>query len=285
MNKDLPHTTADPPVIGVSACRRLAEPDTDDGRIGGYHTVGEKYLTAVTDAAAGVPVLLPALGDGSSGGRLNLHSLLAPLDGLLMTGSPSNIEPHHYDGDPSHPNTAHDPERDATTLPLIRLAVEAGLPLLAICRGLQELNVAFGGTLHQSVQELPRWNDHPMPQSDNPDARYGLVHGVRLIEDGTLAKLAHQVGADPDNLMVNSLHAQAIDRLADRLTVEAISNDGIIEGVRVIDTPTFALGVQWHPEYRPLDNPFSTALFRAFGDACRVRRSYVSSYRRAFLED
>ncbi len=266
MNKSLPHTPAGPPLIGVPACRRQAAPGT-------YHTVGEKYLTAVTDAAGGVPVLLPALGDGGNGGRLDLRALVARLDGLLMTGSPSNVEPQHYDGEPSRLDTKHDPERDATTLPLIRLAIEAGLPLFAVCRGVQELNVALGGTLHQNVQELPGKRDHRMRQHDDPEVRYGLVHRVRLTEDGALAELARQAGVDPENLMVNSLHAQAIDRPADRLAVEAISDDGVIEGVRVIDAPAFALGVQWHPEYRPLDDPFSTALFRAFGEACRARQS------------
>ncbi len=253
-----------PPVIGVPACRRQAEPGT-------YHTVGEKYLTAITDAAGGLPVLLPALGDGGNGGRLHLQALVERLDGLLVTGSRSNVEPHHYDGEPSRPDTKHDPDRDATTLPLIRLALETGLPLFAICRGVQELNVALGGSLHQNVQELPGKRDHRMPRHDDVEVRHGPMHPVRLTEGGALAALAREVGVDPGSLMVNSLHAQAIDRPAKRLAVEALSDDGVVEAVRVIDAPAFAIGVQWHPEYRPLDNPYSSALFRAFGDACRAR--------------
>lgn len=270
MNKSLPQTPAGPPLIGVPACRRQTAP-------GVYHTVGEKYLTAVTDAAGGVPVLLPALGDGGKGGRLDLRALLARLDGLLMTGSPTNVEPHNYGGEASRKGTKHDAERDATTLPLIRLAIEAGLPLFAICRGVQELNVALGGTLHQNVQELPGKHDHRMRKHDDPGVRYGLVHYVRLTEDGVLAALARQAGVNGENLMVNSLHAQAIDRPADRLAVEAISDDGVIEGVSVTDAPAFAVGVQWHAEYRPLDDPFSTALFRAFGDACRAHQAAHAS--------
>ena len=246
------------PLVGVPACQKHI-----DGAP--FHTAGNKYLTALTDAADVHPVVIPALGMTM---RQDPASLLARLDGLLITGSPSNVEPHHYAGPPARDPDKADPARDATTLPLIRAAVAADVPLFAICRGIQELNVALGGTLHQHVHELPGVADHRMPQSDDRDIRYGPRHPVRLTAGGRLADLAHQVGADPEHLTVNSLHSQAIDRPADGLTVEAVSHDDVIEAVSVPGN-RFTIGVQWHPEYKVLDDPYATALFAAFGAACR----------------
>ncbi len=242
------------PLIGVSGCEKSADGHT-------IYTVSRKYVLSVVDGAHGVPVMLPPMGDSHDGGHFDIETIIGRLDGLLITGSPSNVEPHHYDGKPSRPGTAHDPARDATTLPLIRAAIDAGLPLLAICLGIQELNVALGGTLHQRVQELPGKRDHRMPQSPDLDVRYGLRHTVRTTPGGILADLAAKCGMDPSAVMVNSLHAQAIDRLAQGLVVEAMSDDGVIEAVRVKDAPEFALGVQWHPEYEVRENPFYSAVF------------------------
>lgn len=247
------------PLVGVPAC--LKEVDAAP-----FHVAGNKYLTALTDAAKVHPVVIPALGLDE---RLEADSLLARLDGLLITGSPSNVEPHHYAGPPARDPTKADPARDATTLPLIRAAVAADIPLFAICRGIQELNVALGGTLHQHVHELPGVADHRMPEVDDRDVRYGPRHPVRLTAGGRLAALAEQIGADPDNLVVNSLHSQAIDQPASALTIEAISHDGVVEAVSV-DGNRFAIGIQWHPEYKALENAYSSALFTAFGDACRA---------------
>lgn len=242
------------PLVGLPACVK-----DWSGHL--FHACGEKYLAAVAVAAEAMPLVIPALGDVA-----DIPSLVGQLDGLLLTGSPSNVEPHHYAGPASAPGTAHDPHRDATTLPLIREAIRAGLPLLAICRGIQELNVALGGTLHQRVQELPGKMDHRSPKDRSRDEQYGPRHPVRLAPGGLLARLA---GAD--ELVVNSLHAQAIDRLAECLLVEAVSPDGLIEAVRVKDAAAFAVGVQWHPEWRVMENPFSRALFAQFGEAARAR--------------
>ncbi len=250
------------PLIGVSGCQKKTDGHT-------IYTVGHKYVLAVVNAADAVPVMLPPLGDSRNGGDFDIETVVGRLDGLLVTGSPSNVEPDHYDGPASRPGTLHDPARDATTLPLIRAAIEADLPVLAICRGLQELNVAYGGTLHQHVHELPDKHDHRMPQGPDHDVRYGLRHPVRTTPGGQLADLASEAGLNPDNVMVNSLHAQAIDRLGAGLAVEAVSEDGVIEASRVEGAPAFALGVQWHPEFKPLENPFYAAIFRAFGAACR----------------
>jgi putative glutamine amidotransferase len=171
-----------------------------------------------------------------------------------------------YGGAPDRPDSPQDPKRDATTLPLIRAAVEDGLPLFCICRGIQELNVAFGGTLHTRVHEQqPEAFDHRAPQGEM-EVKYGPRHAVELTADSEIARL---VGSR--RIEVNSLHWQAIDRLGERLAVEGRAPDGVIEAVRVADARSFALGVQWHPEWQVLQNPVSVALFRAFGDAARRR--------------
>jgi putative glutamine amidotransferase len=245
-----------PPLIGVPACMV----QRDGFR---YHQVADKYVDSVIDGAGGLPVLIPALGP-----RLDFDVLLAELDGLLITGSPSNVEPHHYGGRAPRPDSPRDPARDATTLPLIRRALDLAVPLFAICRGLQELNVALGGTLHQDVHELPGRADHRSDKTVPPAERYALVHPVRLVPDGSLQGLLDGTAT----IQVNSLHAQAIDRLAERLRIEALAPDGTIEAVSVPDARGFVLAVQWHPEWRVLENPTSRRLFAAFGAACRARQ-------------
>lgn len=240
------------PLVAIPACRRILDPHP-------FHVVGEKYINAVVSAADAVPVLVPALGPG-----LAIADLLGRVDGLMLTGSPSNVEPHHYAGRASRHGTAHDPHRDATTLPLIRAVVAAGLPVLAICRGFQEVNVALGGSLHQNVQDLPGMLDHREDESADLEHRYAPVHELELSPGGALQALA--AGRQ---VRVNSLHAQGVDRLADALLVEATAPDGLIEAFRLRDDRQFLLGVQWHPEWRVLDDPFSRAIFHSFGAACR----------------
>jgi putative glutamine amidotransferase len=154
-----------------------------------------------------------------------------------------------------------------TTLPLIRRALELGVPLLAICRGIQELNVALGGSLHQHVHEVAGRSDHRSDKSVPLAERYGPAHPITLTPRGILQGLLDGAAT----VEVNSLHGQAIDRLAPGLAVEALVPDGTIEAVRVVGVRGFALGVQWHPEWRVLDNPISRRLFAAFGAACRAR--------------
>ena len=241
------------PIIGVPADRRLLGSHW-------FHCVGEKYLTAVVEAAQAVPLIVPAFGEQSE-----LELLLDSCDGVLLTGSPSNVEPHRYAGSASLPGTWHDPARDATTLPLIPRAVEAGLPLLAVCRGFQEFNVAYGGTLHQRLHELPGFLMHKEDETQPLELQYAASHEVRLTPGGALARLAGR-----ETIEVNSLHSQGIDRLGDGLLVEGRAPDGVIEAVRVKDARGFAIAVQWHPEWQVLSNEFSTALFAAFGAAARA---------------
>jgi putative glutamine amidotransferase len=245
-----------PPIIGVSGCRK----DIDGYE---YDSAPHMFIEALEKACGAVPLIVPTLG-----AALDRKTLLAHVDGMLFTGSVSNVEPHHYDGPDSVEGTAHDPYRDATTLPLIREAVEAGVPILCICRGFQELNVAYGGSLHQRVFEVPGLLDH----RSNPKVpileRFGTAHKMTLVEGGFFAGL---VGST--EIEVNSLHGQGVDRLGDGLIVQAIAPDGMIEGLSVNGARRFAAGVQWHPEFKVMENPFSRALFGAFEEAARNNAS------------
>ncbi len=240
------------PIIGVPADRRLVDPHP-------FHMAGEKYVQALVDASDGLPFIIPALGD-----PLDVNEIIASIDGLLLTGSPSNVEPYHYEGEPSEPGTMHDPHRDALTLPLAKRAMEMGVPLLAVCRGFQELNVVLGGTLHQKVHEVAGYHTHKENPDDPLDVQYGPSHEINLVEGGLLYGLA-----GVPSVMVNSLHSQGVARLAEGVTVEAVADDGLIEAFVVDSAPGFALSVQWHPEWQVSYNEFSTAIFKSFGDACR----------------
>lgn len=240
------------PIIGVPACRKPID-------IHPFHVVGEKYLQAIIDGADALPLMIPVMAE-----HIHVDELLQQVDGVFLTGSLSNVEPHHYDGEPSEPGTLHDPHRDATTLPLARAVLQAGMPLMAVCRGFQELVVALGGTLHQKVHEVAGYHDHRENPDDPIDVMYGPSHPVDLVEGGMLHKLVGET-----RVMVNSLHAQGVRRLPDGVTVEAVADDGLIEAYTVDEVPGFSLAVQWHPEWRVTENEFSLAMFRAFGDACR----------------
>lgn len=242
------------PLVGVGADCKII-----DGQP--FHAVGEKYLRAVLDAGGCTPLIIPALTEG-----LDLPALVERLDGLLLTGSPSNLHPGHYGAEPTPEHEPFDRPRDALSLALLDLALGRGIPLLAICRGFQELNVMLGGTLHPAVHTLPGRLDHRRPQSDDPDVQYGPQHPVRFVEGGEFRRRFGE-----REIRVNSIHRQAIDRLAPGLSAEAYAPDGTIEAVSVRDARGFALGVQWHPEYKATGNPFSLKLFRAFGDAVRAR--------------
>jgi len=241
------------PLIGVPADRRILEPHP-------FHMVGEKYLAAIINGADALPLITPVLADG-----VDIDELLQRLDGVFLTGSYSNVEPHHYQGEPSEAGTLHDPHRDAVTLPLANRALETGVPLLAVCRGFQELNVALGGTLHQKVHEVSGYHNHLENKDDPLDVQYGPSHPVHLAEGSLLRELAGS-----DTAMVNSLHSQGVAKLASGVSVEAVADDGLIEAFRVDEAPGFALAVQWHPEWMVMENEFSKAIFKAFGDACRA---------------
>jgi len=242
------------PIIAVPSDRRILDPHPS-------HTTGEKYLKAIIDGANGFPIIVPSLA-----GDIGVDEILDRVDGIVLTGSYSNIEPHHYGAEASDENGFHDPHRDAMTLPLALRALEKGVPLLALCRGHQELNVALGGSLHQDLADVPGYHSHLENKSDPLEIQYGPSHPVSLMEGGLLRQLAGM-----ETIMVNSLHAQGIAKLANGISVEAVADDGVIEAFTVDIAPGFNISVQWHPEWRVTENEFSMKLFKAFGDACRVR--------------
>jgi putative glutamine amidotransferase len=250
------------PLVGISADRTMMG-------VHPSHTVGEKYIAAIVDGSQALAMLLPALGE-----RQSIEDVLATVDGLLFTGSYSNVEPQRYGGHASAPGTLHDAARDATTLPLLQAAIAAGVPVLAICRGFQEMNVVFGGSLHQSVHAVAGLNDHRENKEDDLDVQYAPSHSITLTQGGVLQRLA----GGTNEARVNSLHGQGIERLGTGLTAEAIAPDGLIEAVSVSTARAFALGVQWHPEWKHGNDALSTAIFRAFGDACRDRMRTRAGY-------
>ncbi|MFM9862287.1 MAG: gamma-glutamyl-gamma-aminobutyrate hydrolase family protein [Micropepsaceae bacterium] len=238
------------PIVGIPCDHRMIGPHP-------FHAVGEKYIVAVADGANAIPLLIPVLDT-----PIDLEEILDTVDGILLTGSPSNVAPKRYGGVAPREGVLQDERRDATTLPLIRAIVDYGTPLLAVCRGFQELNVAYGGTLHQHVEEVPGRFDHREDKTAPLDVQYAPAHDVKL--SGTLEDIFGR-----PLIRVNSLHGQGIDRLGDGLVAEAIAPDGQIEGIRVADAKAFALGVQWHPEWSFWESVFSKALFAAFGEAMR----------------
>jgi putative glutamine amidotransferase len=248
-----------PPLVGLPTDRKIIGPHP-------FLAVGEKYVRAVVDGAGCMPVLIPGLQGDDQRPALPLGALLEHVDGVVLTGAYSNIEPHHYGDEPSYAGNLHDPARDATNLALIPLAIQMDLPILAICRGFQEVNVALGGSLHQKVHERSGMQDHREKNDDPLDVQYGPAHPLRLTPGGMLAGLA-----GGERVEVNSLHGQGIARLGAGLQVEATAEDGLIEAYRHPKCE-FLLGVQWHPEWRVTENAFSLAIFRAFGAACRRRR-------------
>lgn len=232
-----------------------------------YQSVGEKYIRAIVDSGAGTPLLLPSISP-----TLPLAELLDDLDGLLLTGSYSNIEPHHYSDEPSWDGNPHDPGRDATTLSLVRLAIEKKVPVLAVCRGFQEVNVALGGSLLQRVHETPGFADHREDTAQPLDVQYGPAHEITLTAGGWLAGIAGQ-----DIAMVNSLHGQGIRALGKGLIVEARARDGLVEAIRLDAPDPFLLALQWHPEWKVTENPFYLGIFKLFAAATRKRADHRSA--------
>ncbi len=246
----------EPPLILVPADVRPA-----DGYV--WHAAPETYLSALVHGSGATPLILPALAEAP-----DFDTLLKRVDGVLLTGARSNVHPGRYGAPATAKSEPHDPGRDALTLPLAVAALRHGVPLFAVCRGMQELNVALGGTLIAEVQEEPGRSDHRAPVSDDQATRFAISHAVAIVPGGALSAI---MGSP--TIRVNSLHRQAIGRLADGLVVEATAADGTIEAVSVAGAAGFALGVQWHPEYWVLSDPPSQKLFAAFGAAVRRHRA------------
>jgi putative glutamine amidotransferase len=247
------------PIVLVPACSQKTGSHPS-------YAAQNKYVDAVAVGARCQPLLVPPLADAT-----DIESLLGIAHGIMLTGAASNIQAHLYGQDTLDSSLPQDPARDATTLPLIRAALLRGIPLLAICRGFQEVNVALGGTLHQSVHTVPGYFDHREDKTQSLEQQYGPAHRVKLEAGGLLAHILD--GAS--EIQVNSLHGQGVDRLAPGLQVEARSDDGLVEAYSVVASSAFALAVQWHPEWRVEENHDSMRIFTAFGLACRVHRDRI----------
>lgn len=250
------------PVIGV-----ISDVKTVNGQV--VHGVTEKYIYAVARGAQAMPVLVPgtisAVDAGMAPERVVIDEILDLVDAIFLPGSPSNVGPQHYGDLPHDPPLPADPQRDDISLPLIRTALERGVPLFGVCRGFQEMNVAMGGTLFQKLYEQPGRFDHREDSTRDMDGQYAPAHDVALEPGGLLESLA---GAP--RWKVNSLHGQGIARLAPNLAVEARADDGTIEAFRAVDAPGFNLAIQWHPEWRFWQDKLSSGVFTAFGAAARL---------------
>lgn len=226
-----------------------------------FHLVGRKYIDGVRLAGA-LPLIVPTAQESE------LDELLNLADGVLLTGSPSNVHPSNFDEAVHDPALPLDLERDTWTLPLVPKVLARGMPLLAICRGTQEANVALGGSLHQAVQEVQPYHDHRGAAGASAAVVYGPAHPVTVMPGGVLDSLLER-----KTFVVNSVHGQAVNRLAPGLRVEARSPDGLIEAFSVAEAKGFNLCLQWHPEWQAAANPESTLLFQAFGRACKSYRA------------
>lgn len=228
-----------------------------------HHVVFERYVDAVCAALDCTPLLLPTVG-----GVERARQYAELVDGVVLTGAASNIAPDAYGGALPEDPAKLDRKRDQTTLPLVGVAINIGLPLLGLCRGAQEINVALGGTLHQRVHEVPGRADHRAPRDRAFAERYLPAHRLHVCEGSWLARVLGARGVDIHALSVNSLHEQAIDALGRGVVVEALAEDGTVEAIRVATADAFAVGVQWHAEWHLEQTPLHAAIFEEFGRAC-----------------
>lgn len=240
------------PLVAFVADRKMLGPHP-------YHCVGEKYIDAVVGGADCLAMLVPALGE-----RVDFEAILDMVDGLLFTGSVSMVDPKRYDGPTLPEGQALDTARDQTAMPLMQMAIARGMPIFAICRGFQEMNVVHGGSLLQKVHETPGMMDHREDSTAAIEVQYGPAHPVAFTEGG----LIHRTSGLRE-WQVNSIHNQGVERLGEGLVAEATAPDGLVEAFSVKDAKAFTLAVQWHPEWKYADNPLSSSLFKAFGEACR----------------
>jgi putative glutamine amidotransferase len=230
--------------------------------------VGQRNMRAIAEVAGALPLMFAGTPDIT-----DIDALLGAVDGILLTGARANVHPACFGVEPDPRHEPYDQERDAMALGLIEACIVRGVPLFGICRGLQEMNVAFGGSLHPEIRDLPGRMNHRMPRLANgeihpdPEVVFADRHEVRLVPQGVFATL---LGCDA--IRVNSLHGQGIEKLGERVVAEGVAEDGTIEAIRIADAPSFALGVQWHAEYDPQTNPINRTLFEAFGNALKDHR-------------
>ncbi|MFC3149763.1 gamma-glutamyl-gamma-aminobutyrate hydrolase family protein [Litoribrevibacter euphylliae] len=241
------------PLVGVVSDVQIIGPHM-------FHTSGDKYLRALSQAADVIPVIIPCLQDDQ-----DIKQWTQRLDGVFLTGAYSMVDPKHYGEDKIDKPYDYDSQRDALSFQLIRSIIEANLPLLGVCRGLQDINVTMGGSLYQAVQEVPGNNDHREDKEQPLEVQYSDVHNVNVTQNGLLHKITGRT-----QIKVNSLHSQGIHQVGEGLTVEARADDNLVEAIS-IDQMKFGLAVQWHPEWKVAENPIQRTIFEAFGKACRAQ--------------
>lgn len=247
------------------------------GVIGNTHVVenrfpaqmcGERNLRAIAEVVGALPVIFAGAPEIT-----DIDALLGVVDGIVLTGARANVHPTRFGTEPHVAHEPYDQRRDAVALGLVQACVARGMPIFGICRGFQEMNVAFGGTLHPEIREIPGRMNHRMPRLANgeihpdPDVVFADRHDVRLTPGGTFATL---LGCE--TIRVNSLHGQGIEVAGQRIVIEGLAEDGTPEAIRIADAAGFALGVQWHAEYDPQSNPINRMLFEAFGAALQARK-------------
>ena len=235
------------------------------------HGVGERNLRAVAEVAGALPLMFAGTPDVTE-----IGALLQAVDGVLLTGARANVHPTRFRTEPHPAHEPYDESRDALALALVEACVAEGVPLFGVCRGFQEMNVAYGGTLHPEIRELPGRMNHRMPRLENgeihpdPAVVFADRHDVTLVPGGVFAQI---LGCE--TIRVNSLHGQGILEPGRRIVVEGVAEDGTIEAIRIADAPGFALGVQWHAEHNAQGNSVNRALFQAFGRALAARQRPV----------
>ncbi|HET9069692.1 MAG TPA: gamma-glutamyl-gamma-aminobutyrate hydrolase family protein [Amaricoccus sp.] len=240
------------PVIGIIGNAHIINNDQYP-----VQAVGVSNIEAVADLTGGIPLMVPALPRIGA-----ISDLIEACDGFVLTGGRPNVHPSHYGQQPTEKHGAFDPDRDAVTLPLIRECVARGVPIFGICRGFQEFNVAFGGTLHPEIREIPGRMNHRMPPDGTLEEKFEHRHVVNLSDGGAFHRV---LGAR--EVMVNSLHGQGILDKGGRIVIEGFAPDETPEAIIVEAAPGFAMAVQWHPEWNAANDPVSRPLFQAFGAA------------------
>lgn len=255
------------PIIGISCCTQsLAIPKFGDVT---YHVVYKKYLEAVIEAMECIPVFIPVLGSTGKSDRLTVvDGFLDILDGIVLTGAVANVNPARYGVEYREEHGTLDVDRDEMMISLAKGAVERGIPIFGICRGMQELNVAFGGSLLARVHEEDSRFDHRSNPEDDFEDKYKPSHEIVIEKNGVLSEIIFENDNVAQDIFVNSLHSQGIDRVGDGIKVEARALDGTIEAITALEAKSFCLGVQWHPEWWVESNPLNKAIYDSFSIAC-----------------
>ena len=242
------------PIVGIVANTKLIN-DTYPSQ-----TVGTMNVEAIARVAGAVPLIVPALPD-----CIDLDQIMGICDGFLLTGGRPNVHPDEYGHEPTEAHGTFDRGRDGVALAVIRSCVDSGQPVMGLCRGFQEFNVAMGGTLHPEIRDLPGRMNHRMPPDGTLEEKFALRHMVHLEPNSPFTRI---FGAD--EVLVNSLHGQGIEEPGPRVIIEGRAPDGTPEAITIKDAPGFAMAVQWHPEYNAQTDQVSKPLFEAFGDALRA---------------